>query len=173
MNFLKYPVNYIGAKSIPTRDCAQNADINDCCCHLRRQATFFIHIFVTRLCTRECKIHNKPPPQNLRLQSRSGKDNLTDTQPYATERREIIPREQERPAACTTHGNFPNFTLNTASERQQREQYLYICDSCGHPGHARQNCQHYNAICHNCHKFGHIFPKYANHLLSSCLILKL
>jgi Retrotransposon gag protein len=156
MNFLKYPVNYIGAKSIPTRDCAQNADINDCFCHLRRQATFFIHVFETRLCTRECKIHNKPPPQNLRLQSRSGKDNLTDTQPYATERRDIIPRKQERPAACTANDNFPNFTHKTASESQQREQYIYICDSCGHPGHARQNCQHYNAVCHNCHKFGHI-----------------
>jgi Retrotransposon gag protein len=150
LNFLKYPVNNIGAKSIPTRDCAQNADINDCFCHLRRHATFFTHVFETRLCTRECKIHNKPPPQNLRLQSRSSNDNLT------TERREIIPREQERPVACTAHNNFPNFTHNTASERQKREQYLYICDSCGHPGHARQNCQHYNAVCHNCHKFGHI-----------------
>jgi hypothetical protein len=127
-NLLEYPaIN--GEISIPTRDCQENTDINKCCCHLRQQATFFIKVFEIRLCSRECKIHSRPPPQNLYLQPRSINDNFTEAQPYATARRGIILREQERPAARVEPFNF---TYNTAPARQQPEQYPYNCNSCGY-----------------------------------------
>lgn len=157
---------------IPIRDCIQNQNPTLCHCHLRRQTNSIPQVFETRLCNRECKIHNLSHPKNSHRQRRridenrpneaqtGGVENVLTQQhavPVPSERDERV-RVPIKPTQFDqrTKNNFPDMYAPARQVTPASLQNMNIYFSCGYPGHARRDCQFSKAGCTRCNKIGHI-----------------